>query len=322
MNLIPDDMDWAQYEVETEELSKVRPAADFIADMIAAVGRPKGREAGAKLPWEKTHQIIALRPGEVTLWGGVNGNGKSAASGMVAVSLVAQGERVGIASFEMKPVKTLDRMSRQYAAQSIDVVDPAEVPLVREILDDFRAVTTDRLWIYDQQGTVTPAKIVAVVRYCCKVLGIKHMFVDSLMKCVKDEDDYNGQKRVVDELCAIARDYDAHIHLVHHLRKGNKESDLPDKSDVKGSGAITDQVDNLLLVWRNKPKEDEIAAGRYAKGEEPDTIILCKKQRNGTGWEGSVQLWFDKPSMQYVGSPGALLDMAAWPHREQIRQRP
>ena len=39
------------------------------------------------------------------------------------------------------------------------------------------------------------------------------------MKCVKNEDDYNGQKYVVDELCAIAKDHEMHIHLIHHIKK-------------------------------------------------------------------------------------------------------
>lgn len=320
MNLIPDDIDWAKYEAETEETSKVKPARDFLLDMIEAVGKPKGREVGALMPWDKTHKIIAFRPGEVTLWAGVNGHGKSAVSGMCAVSLMCQNEKVAIASFEMKPDKTLDRMARQYAGQALECTHPEEVPFIREVLDDFRASCDEKLWFYDQQGTVTPEKVIAITRYCCKVLGIKHMFVDSLMKCVKHDDDYNAQKHVVDELCAIAKDYDAHIHLVHHLRKSNKESDLPDKNDVKGAGAIVDQVDNLLLVWRNKPKEDDIAAGRFAKSEEPDTLVICKKQRHGTGWEGPIKLWFDKPSMQYVGAPGCLLDMAKWPHFESRNQ--
>lgn len=319
MNLIPDDINWAEYEAETEEMARIQPAADFLDEMIEAVGKPKGREVGNRMPWEKTHQIIAFRPGEVTLWAGVNGHGKSAVSGMCAVSLVTQREKVCIASFEMKPHKTLDRMSRQFAAQDLDCTHHDEAPLIREVLADFKAMTDQCLWIYNKFGTITPQKAIAVTRYCCKVLGIKHMFIDSLMKCVKDEDDYNGQKHVVDELCAIAKDYDAHIHLIHHLRKSGKETDLPDKNDVKGSGSIADQVDNILLVWRNKPKEAEIAAGKFAKGEEPDALVICKKQRNGTGWEGPIKLWFDAPSFQYVGSPDALLNMAPWPHTERSK---
>ena len=75
------------------------------------------------------------------------------------------------------------------------------------------------------------------------------------MKCVSGEDDYNAQKNFVDALCSVARDLNIHIHLVHHIRKLSSEAQLPDKTDVKGSGSITDQVDNLLMVWRNKAKE-------------------------------------------------------------------
>ena len=75
-----------------------------------------------------------------------------------------------------------------------------------------------------------------MARYCAKELGIKHVFIDSLMKCVRGEDDFNGQKDFVDELCSLARDNQIHIHLVHHIRKLSSEAETPDKTDVKGSG--------------------------------------------------------------------------------------
>ena len=137
--------------------------------------------------------------------------------------------------------------------------------------------------------------MIGVARYCAKELGIQHLFVDSLMKCVQAEDDYNGQKQLVDELTSIARDYNMHVHLVHHIRKLENEAKKPDKSDVKGTGAITDQVDNVLLVWRNKAEA--------RKATDPDAALICCKQRNGE-WEGGINLWFDKESQQYVGDSG------------------
>ena len=101
-----------------------------------------------------------------------------------------------------------------------------------------------------------------MVRYCAKERGITHFFVDSLMKCVSGEDDYNGQKLFVDELTAIARDHGIHIHLVHHIRKPSDESHKPSKYDYKGSGSITDQVDNVISVWRNKAKEKKRDEGK------------------------------------------------------------
>lgn len=172
-----------------------------------------------------------------------------------------------------------------------------------KVYEEFKEWTNGRLWLYDQQGTVTATQVAAVVRYCAKEKGITHFFVDSLMKCVASEDDYNGQKMFVDELTAIARDHGIHIHLVHHIRKPADENHKPSKYDYKGTGAITDQVDNVISVWRNKAKEKKRDEGKPVEDKEPDALLICDKQRNGE-WEGSIGLWFDRQSMQYVGGPG------------------
>ena len=317
MNIIRDDIDWEQYEQETDHSAKVKPAASFLTAMIEDIGNPEALERQSYLPWVKTHRLFAFRDGEATLWAGVNGHGKSELTGMVCSSLVAQGERVCIASFEMKPRKTLSRMVRQF----MGIGDAnASNEIQREYYEQFRILCDAKLWLYDQQGTVTPERAVAVTRYCFKELGIKHMVLDSLMKCVRGEDDYNGQKDLLDELTSVARDYDAHVHLVHHLRKLDKETEQPDKSHVKGSGAIVDQVDNLLLVWRNKGKEMDIAAGKTVDPEAPDTVLFCRKQRNGTGWEGAIKLFYDIETKQFSSNPGSAIDMCAWPHREHQRR--
>jgi twinkle protein len=119
------------------------------------------------------------------------------------------------------------------------------------------------------------------------------------MKCVRGEDDYNGQKSFVDELTACARDYSVHIHLVAHLKKGETDERLPTRMDIKGSGAISDLVDNVLIVWRNKKKERDIEAGRQVNEGDPDSVLICDKQRNGD-WEGRIKLWYNKTSLKFA----------------------
>jgi len=304
--IFPDEIDFAQYEQETDAQAKVKPAAMWVQELIDRIRNPV-KQPRALMPWRKTHAMVAFRPGEVTVWGGANGNGKSLVTGQIALSLIAQDHKVCIASFEMKPGKTLERMGRQYSGYNPEDPafagsDEAKEELVK-VYQDFKEWTDGRLWLYDQQGTVTAKQVAAVVRYCAKEKGITHFFVDSLMKCVASEDDYNGQKMFVDELTAIARDHGIHIHLVHHIRKPADESHKPSKYDYKGTGAITDQVDNVISVWRNKAKEKQRDEGKQVEDKEPDALLICDKQRNGE-WEGSIGLWFDKPSMQYVGGPG------------------
>lgn len=301
-----DDIDFAQYERETDAQQKVKPASQWVQELIDNIRNPV-RQPRALMPWRKTHALIAFRPGEVTVWGGANGNGKSLVTGQVALSLIAQNHRVCVASFEMKPKKTLERMGRQFSGFNPDAPwvagsEEAKNELIA-VYEDFQGWTDNKLWLYDQQGTVTAKQVCAVIRYCAKELGIDHFFVDSLMKCVAAEDDYNGQKIFVDELTAIARDHQIHIHLVHHIKKPDSEDAKPNKYQYKGSGAITDQVDNVISVWRNKAKEKLREAGKPVEEGDPDSLLICDKQRNGE-WEGSIGLWFHKESMQFVGAVG------------------
>ena len=304
--ILPDDIDFGFYERETDAQQKVKPASMWVQELMDRMQNPV-KQKRSVMPWRKTHAQIQFRPGEVTVWGGANGQGKSLVTGQVALSLCGQGEKVCIASFEMKPLKTLERMGRQWSAFNMN--DPAflgderAMAQVVDLYGQIRGWTDGKPWLHDQQGTVTAKQVCAVARYCAKEKGITHFFIDSLMKCVSAEDDYNAQKMFVDELTAIARDHSVHIHLIHHIKKPNDENHKPTKYDFKGTGAITDQVDNVIAVWRNKVKEKKRESNALVSDAEPDALLICDKQRNGE-WEGQIGLWFDRNSMQYVGNPG------------------
>lgn len=293
----PDDFDFQAYMQATEPQAKVLAAEAWRDELVRSVEHGE-QITGAKLPWTKTHDLIRFRPGEVTLWQGINGHGKSEMLGQACIGFATQGERVCIASFEMKPQATLKRMLRQTAMNA-----RPSVQAVDRLIDWSR----DRLWLYDQQGSVTPPMLYAVARYCADRLKVRHLVIDSLMKCVRGEDDYNGQKDFVDMLCSLARDLAMHIHLVHHAKKGEDEDKVPGKFSAKGSGAIVDQVDQMLTVWRNKKKERIAEAELRKDGEvsadtqdQPDALLICDKNRHGE-WEGRIQLWRHAESLQFTG---------------------
>ncbi len=258
------------------------------------------------MPWPKSHDSFAFRPGEVTVYAGGNGGGKSLITGQIALHLVKQKQIVCIASFEMKPEKTLERMLRQFAGEFID--DPLthdREAYITNLVGRMDKFLYSNLYLYDQQGSTSPDKVIAMARYCAVELGVQHIIVDSLMKCVKGEDDFNGQKNFVDELTALARDHNVHIHLVHHIRKLVSEEQQPNKHDLKGSGSISDQVDNVFLVWRNKKKENMKNRGESVDESMPDTYLMCEKQRNGESQEW-YQLFYHSGSQQFLESPGSL----------------
>ena len=164
------------------------------------------------------------------------------------------------------------------------------------------------LFIYNKTETVNVKHLLEVFEYAYRRYGVTVFFIDSFMKCNVCEEDYRGQKLFIDALCDFKNKFSSHIHLVTHPRKASDESGMPNKFDIKGTGAITDLADNCFTLWRNKPKEDEIAkmqdAGSIVGCEllnKPDAVLGCWKQRNGE-WEGKIPLWFDAESCQFLDS--------------------
>ena len=294
----PDEIDFEKYLKANDVAQKVKGASEFLDEIEAEIASPVKNEFQT-MPWQKTHAGFQFRAGEVTLYAGGNGGGKSMVTGQIAMGLIKQNQKVMIASFEMKPKRTLFRMLRQFAGENIDFpryMDKARY--LSNLILRMRGFAHANLWLYDQQGTVTAQQVIAVSRYSAMELGVQHIFIDSLMKCVSGEDDYNAQKAFVDELTSLARDHNVHIHLIHHIRKLQSEEIKPNKNDIKGSGSISDQVDNVLMVWRNKKKEHDAQNGSVDP-MIPDAYLMCEKQRNGES-EDWYSLWYLKDSQQFV----------------------
>jgi len=294
MELIPDTIDFSGYYPDEQVAEhKVSPASSWLPQVLDHFFKPEEFVRAVRLGWVKTHADFAFRPAEVSLWGGINGHGKSQVLGQVALDLMCQGERVGIASLELPPVMVMARMVRQANGSSCPP---------KEYVMNFHGWTDNRLWLYDHVGSSDPRTILAMIRYSVAKFGITHFVVDNMAKVIKGEggtDVYNSQKDFINSLCSIAHDTGVHIHLALHVKKKDSEADVPGKFDIKGSGAITDLVDNIFIVWRNKPKEAAIREGNADKNAEPDAIIVLEKQRNGEA-EGQYNLWFDPSSFQYV----------------------
>lgn len=297
--IIDDDIDFGHYMDQTDHDHKVKSANYYADDLVGHFWDEK-RIVGAGLAFNFLKTKLRFRPHEVTLWAGYSGHGKSLLLGQAVIGFAMQGEPCCIASMEMRPIVTLARMARQAASTTQPDAD---------FLRGFCEAIDPGLYLYDHQGMVEHNKLVAVIRYAAEVKKCRHFIVDSLMKCGIGDDDYNGQKRFLDLLCTVARDTGIHIHLVAHSRKGRDELAPPNKSDILGSSSISNQADNILIVWRNKEKEDAYEMGRPPKTDN-DALLLCSKQRNGE-WEGSLRLWFDIASQQLMETPGAPKDLLA-----------
>jgi twinkle protein len=282
--------------------------AGAFVDDIVSLFHPQddvAAAAGYRLPWRKVSDTVVFRPGEMTLWTGATGAGKSQVLSHALVAMGNQGARVCIASLEMVAAQLLRRMVKQ--AGNVD--HPTE-SYIREIvgwLDEW-------LWLFGVVGKAGAARIIEVFeyarcRYSCDVFAI-----DSLMRLGVGTEDYEGQEKAVFELVSWAIEKRVHLHLVAHARKSDRTllHAVPDAEDVKGTSEIGSNAFNIIGLWRNRKLEDEIrkatedaqrgdAAAQVKLDElaqQPPVIVNVAKQRNGD-WEGKFGLWFDPKTYQY-----------------------
>jgi twinkle protein len=263
------------------------------------------REPGYRLPWYKAGDRLVFRPGELTLWTGATGMGKSQILSNALVAMGEQGARVCIASLEMSPGQSLRRMVKQAGN-----VDRPPEPFIREVvtwLDGW-------LWVFGLVGKTAVSRIIEVFEYARCRYGCDTFAIDSLMRLGVSSEDYEGQEKAVFELVSWAVAKGVHVHLVAHARKSDRTAShaVPDVEDVKGTSEIASNAANIVGIWRNKKLEDEIriasedanrgdAAAQLKLDElaaKPPVLVNVAKQRNGD-WEGKFGLWFNPQTYQY-----------------------
>ena len=234
---------------------------------------------GIELPFSEYKTRFRLKPEELTVLGGINGAGKSLLASQMILHAGEQGYKSLSISMEMSPKAQLGRMNRQASLQ----VEPTLNTIV-----DFAEWSKDKIYFYDQHGSVDPNTLVSIIRYAADNYGITLVLVDSLMTMSMASDDWNGQKSVVNALANCARNLGVHVILVAHAKKGEKVTDRLDKWSIAGSADITNRADNVILFSRsfNPDPHDADAhfdlckARHYDNAEHAIDLQLCMASLN------------------------------------------
>lgn len=272
--------------LDPEEL---RPANDFINRVKSMFYPAHGDERDPVLRLDRDMDWFEFRPGELTVWTGYNGHGKSLMLSQVLLGLMSQGERCVVFSGEMTPERQLKRMVKQ--ASGVD--RPAMC-----FIDAIGRWLNDKLWLFNVVGSASIDRLLTVFLYARKRYGARHFVIDSLMMTDVPEDGQGAmtaQKEAVRKLCDFAKRNGCHLHLVAHPRKGVDESKGPGKLDVAGSSKITDGADNVFTVWSARKDEADLEADP----DKPDARLELQKQRNGDTQHYSLMLWFNRAAQQF-----------------------
>lgn len=286
------DFDECIHNAKTLDPEELRRASDFIQAAKALFYPAHDGDLDPKLRLDREFDWFEFRTGEVTVWTGYNGHGKSLMLNQILLGLMQQGVHVQVFSGEMTPARQMKRLIKQ--ATGLDRPTP-------EYIDAVGDWVHDRMWLFNVLGSASIDRLLEVFLYSNRRYGITHFVIDSLMMTDVPEDGagaMTAQKEAMRKMASFARTNNVHLHLVAHPRKGQDESKGPGKMDVAGSSKITDGADNVFTVWSARKDENDTTVDP----DKADAKLELQKQRNGETQHYSQWLYFAKDAQQFTSS--------------------
>lgn len=256
-----------------------------------------------------------FRAGELSVWTGKRGEGKSTFLGQVLIEAVDQGHKVCAYSGELVAERFKDWILAQAAGPEVlerlpDPVTGADACLVpspvRALIDEW---WDRKFYLYDigVASSHDEDGIVAEFEYAHRCLGCDVFLVDNIMtaRLKGDRDYYRAQSLFTQRLAQFCKANQVHLHLVAHPRK--TEGGKPVSSDdVSGTGDITNLADNVISVRRlTEPGGD---------GRETELTVLKAREH---GIRGKVGLRFDPASRRFYPPYGRPDKKYGWALMEQ-----
>lgn len=284
-----EDVAYALISAEDFKPAMLLPASDFTEEVIKLIENPSYLQGTPTAFSGLDKYLGGWREGEMTVWSGSNGSGKSTILNQEVLNLASRGISSCIASLEMRPARYLRWAMVQFVGK--------QYPDKQEVRDAMKKLG-QHLYVIDSDSELDMDVILDIFKYAARRYGVKHFIIDSLMRVkINEEKELAAQKSICNKFITLAKEFKAHAHLVAHPRKGGDDDERPGKVDIKGSGHITNIADNVLIMWR--PSEELKAKSREkGRGDIMDAKLYIKKNRE-LGTEGSFKLWFDPATKRF-----------------------
>ena len=268
-----------------------------------------------KIKW-LDQTIGGFHLGELSVWTGKRGEGKSTFLGQMLLEAVNDGLRVCAYSGELTAIRFQDWIHKQAAGErhiktKIDQETGKEYYwLERQVHDRIREWYRSRFFLYDNTinfENTEENSIIRVFTYAAKRYDCKMFLVDNLMTAPiqekQEKNYYRRQGLFVGELVRLAKAFNIHVHLVAHPRKaaGDDENDA-----VSGTSEITDRADNVFHIRRIHEGQD-------------DAILKITKNRSEGIQNEKIGLLFDKASKRFYqySDPDGKTKLYGWEEQDR-----
>ena len=196
--------------------------------------------------------MIGVNKGEMSIWSGGNGSGKSTILSQIALEAVSRGFKVAMFSGEMTSNRTKGWILQQAAGAnnvkpSDDGVSYYVPKKITQLIDEW---LSDSLWLYNNSYGMNATSVLADFEAHMSEHGTDVVIIDNLMALDFSDsksDKYDNQTNLVLQLSAMAKKFNVHIHFVCHPRK---PTGFLRKADISGTSDLTNAADNVFMMHR------------------------------------------------------------------------
>ncbi|XP_021007098.1 twinkle protein, mitochondrial isoform X1 [Mus caroli] len=216
------------------------------------LGELSNVEQAAGVRWSRFPDLNRLlkghRKGELTVFTGPTGSGKTTFISEYALDLCTQGVNTLWGSFEISNVRLARVMLTQFAVTRLE----EQLDKYEEWADRFEDLPLYFMTFHGQQSI---RSVIDTMQHAVYVYDVCHVVIDNLQFMMGQEqlssDRIAAQDYIVGAFRKFATDNSCHVTLVIHPRKEDDDKELQTAS-IFGSAKASQEADNVLILQDRK----------------------------------------------------------------------
>ncbi|XP_002164316.3 twinkle mtDNA helicase [Hydra vulgaris] len=218
------------------------------------------------------------RRGELTIFTGPTGSGKTTFLSELSLDLCMQGINTLWGSFEIKNVRLANIMLHQYSGIALE----KHMDKFSKWYECFENLP---MYFMSYYGAQDLHSVIQTIEHSVYMYDIEHVIIDNLqfMTTISNDDDrFQALDKAISLFRKCASELNIHVTIVVHPRKENDDSILQTAS-VFGTAKATQEADNVLIL------------------QKTDNLIMQVKKNRFNGTVGTIPLCFNPDSLCLSG---------------------